>query len=115
MPWEHNAPIDVETHPYADAPTDTNSLRTAKLRARNRIHIRRWLTGVTLDPDALLTLRNARRQGQRGDWFSCIASGAYDGPKRLIIDLALVLDDDAMVSLDTLDGLRLASSYIRGD
>ena len=115
VPWEHNAPIDVETHPYADAPTDTNSKRTAKLRARNRIHIRRWLTGVTLDPDALLTLRNARRQGQRGDWFNCIASGAYDGPKRLIIDLALALDDDAMVSLDTLDGLRLASSYIRGN
>ena len=63
MPWEHNAPIDAETHPYADAPTDTNSKRTAKLRARNRIHIRRWLTGVTLDPDALLTLRECKAAG----------------------------------------------------
>ena len=112
IPWQHELRIDVETHVYADAPTDTNSKRKAKLRARNRIHIRRWLEGVTLDPDALLSLRTARLDGKRGDWFGCIASGIYDGPKALIIDLAKSLDSDGMLSLDAPDGLRLASSYI---
>ena len=112
VPFDNAAPIDAEIHPYADAPMDTNAKRTAKLRARNRVHIRRWLTGVTLDPDALLTLRTARLQRQRGDWFGCIASGQYDGPKRLVIDLARALDADGLLSLNTPDGLRLASAYI---
>ena len=112
VPFETVAPLDSEIQPYVDKPTDTNAKRTAKLRARNRVHIRRWLTGVTLDIAALLLLRDARRQGQRGDWFGCIESGTYHGPRALVIDLALALDDDGMVSLDTPDGLRLASSYI---
>ena len=115
VPWQDDAPIDAETHPYADAPTDTNSQRKAKLRARNRIHIRRWLAGVRLDADALLTLRATRRAGGRGDWFSCVASGTYDGPRALVIDLALAMDAQGMLSLDAPDGLRLASGYVEGE
>ena len=76
------------------------------------MHIRRWLDGIELDPDALLALRTARLAGQKGDWFGCIAAGIYDGPKKLIIDLARALDADAMLPLDAPDGLRLASAYI---
>ena len=112
IPWQRNAPIDQETHVYADAPTDTNGQRKAKLRARNRIHIRRWLTGVELDADALLSLRSVRRAGGNGDWFACIAAGTYDGPKALIIDLARSLDADGMLSIDAPDAMRAASAYI---
>ena len=112
IPFENIAPIDLEIHGLADRPTDTNANRRAKLRARNRVHIRRWLAGVELDADALLTLKRMRLDGQRGDWLACIASGTYDGPKRLLIDLARVLDDGGLVSMDAPDGLRLAASYI---
>ena len=118
IPFENIAPIDLEIHQLADRPTDTNANRRAKLRARNRVHIRRWLAGVQLNADALLTLQTARRNGCRGDWEACIPADNYHGPKRLIIDLALalVLDGDglACVPMDAPDGLRLAASHIGG-
>ena len=103
---------DPEIEHLADKVSDHWAMRWVKNERRAVIHTRRWLDGVALDGDALLRLRTARLDGQRGDWFGCIAAGTYDGPRRLIIDLALSLDADAMAGLDSRAALRLAASYI---
>ena len=114
IPYQESAPIDAEIHVYEANPIDTDAKCRAKLRARNRIHIGRWLgrDGVTLDIESLLALRSARMSGQRGHWFGCIAGGVYHGPKRLIIDLALALDVDGMIPLAATDAMRYASAFI---
>ena len=64
-PFEHEAPADPDLAMLKMTAIDTNANRRAKLKARNRVHIRRWLDGIELDPDALLTLRTARLAGQK--------------------------------------------------
>ena len=113
---------DLELEHLEDRVSDHWAIRWVKNERRAVIHGRRWLANVTLDADRLKALRLARNpqpdengnrpEPQRGDWYRCIASGTYDGPRRLIIDLALALDDDAMVGFSARAVLRLASAYI---
>ena len=116
VPFENEAPLDLELRPYADKPTDTDAKRRAKIRSRNRVHMRRMVPdrGVQFGLRELLSLRDARRAGESGDWFGCIVEGDYIWRKKLVIDLALALDDDGLVQMTAPDLIRGMSAYIVG-
>ena len=82
-PFEHQAPADPDLALLKMTAIDTNANRRAKLKARNRVHIRRWLDGIELDPDALSDL--AYRAVGWATWRTGSAAsppGIYDGAPR---------------------------------
>ena len=107
---------DPELDAVADRVSDSWATRWVKNEKRAVINQGRWLAGVQFGGAALLRLQTARNKGQRGDWRGCIVSGTYDGPKRLIIDLALALVKDAdgllCVPMAARAALRRAAAHI---
>ena len=112
LPSDADAPTDDELLPLHDVPTDTPAEKRAKLDRRNLKHAMRWLDGVELHRQSLLAMRTARLDGRKDNWFACIASGAYRGPRAMLFDLVLALDPAGNLPAECPEWMRHAAGRI---